>query len=66
MSIKLQNVNYIYGIGTGQEKHALKNINLEINDGEFIGLVGAYRFRKVNTCPAFKWSYTCIWWYNLL
>ncbi|HBA96561.1 MAG TPA: energy-coupling factor transporter ATPase, partial [Lachnospiraceae bacterium] len=33
-------VNYIYGIGTGQEKHALKNINLEINDGEFIGLAG--------------------------
>ncbi len=40
MSIKLQDVNYIYGIGTGQEKHALKNINLEINDGEFIGLAG--------------------------
>lgn len=40
MSIKLQNVNYIYGIGSGQESHALKNISFEINDGEFIGLVG--------------------------
>lgn len=40
MSIKLQDVNYIYGIGTGQERHALKNINLEINSGEFIGLAG--------------------------
>ncbi len=40
MSIKLQDVNYIYGIGTGQEIHALKNINLEINNGEFIGLAG--------------------------
>lgn len=40
MSIKLQDVNYIYGIGTGQEKQALKNINLEISNGEFIGLAG--------------------------
>lgn len=40
MSIKLQNVNYIYGIGSGQESHALKNISFEINDGQFIGLVG--------------------------
>jgi energy-coupling factor transport system ATP-binding protein len=40
MSIQLENINYIYGIGSGYEKQALKNINLEIGDGEFIGLVG--------------------------
>ena len=40
MSIELNNVNYIYGIGSGQEKRALKDINLKIGDGEFIGLVG--------------------------
>lgn len=40
MSIELKNVNYIYGIGSGQEKRALKDINLKIGDGEFIGLVG--------------------------
>ncbi len=40
MSIILQNVNYIYGIGSGYEKHALKDINLTIQDGEFIGIVG--------------------------
>ncbi|MCI5500776.1 MAG: energy-coupling factor transporter ATPase [Lachnospiraceae bacterium] len=40
MSIELKNVNYIYGVGSGQEKQALKNINLKIGDGEFIGLVG--------------------------
>ena len=40
MSIELKNVNYIYGVGSGQEKQALKNINLKIADGEFIGLVG--------------------------
>ncbi len=40
MSIKLQNVNYIYGMGTGKEKQALSDINIEINNGEFIGIAG--------------------------
>lgn len=40
MSIQLENVNYIYGVGSGQEKWALKNINLTVHDNEFIGIVG--------------------------
>lgn len=40
MALILQNVNYIYGMGSGHEFHALKNINIQIGDGEFIGLVG--------------------------
>ena len=40
MSIKLEHVNYIYGEGTAYEKHALKNINLEIPDGQFLGIIG--------------------------
>ncbi len=40
MSIQLENVNYIYGEGTGQEKWALKNINLTLHDNEFVGIVG--------------------------
>ena len=40
MSIKLENVNYIYGQGTAYEKQALKDINLEIHKGEFIGIAG--------------------------
>ena len=40
MSISLKNLNYIYSEGTAYEKHALKDINLEINDGQFIGLIG--------------------------
>ncbi len=40
MSIELKNVNYIYGQGTAYEIHALKNINLEIPDGQFIGMIG--------------------------
>ena len=40
MSIKLEHVNYIYGDGTAYEKHALKDINLEIPDGQFLGIIG--------------------------
>lgn len=40
MSIKLENVEYIYSKDTAFEIHALKNINLEISDNSFIGLIG--------------------------
>ena len=40
MGIRLENVNYVYAAGTAEEKKALDNINLTINDGEFIVLVG--------------------------
>lgn len=40
MSIKLENVSFTYSPGTAYEIHALNNINLEIKDGEFIGLIG--------------------------
>lgn len=40
MSIKLENVSFTYSPTTAYEIHALKNINLEIHDGEFIGLIG--------------------------
>lgn len=40
MSIKLENVNYIYGQGTSTETKALKNINLEIKKGEFVAIIG--------------------------
>ncbi len=40
MSIKIENLNYIYGKGTAYEIKALREINLAIEDGEFIGLIG--------------------------
>ena len=40
MSIKLEHVNYVYSEGTAYEKHALKDINLEIGNGQFIGVIG--------------------------
>lgn len=40
MSIVLENINYIYSQGTAYEKLALKDINLEIKKGEFVGIVG--------------------------
>ena len=38
--MKLENVNFVYSPNTAYEIHALKNINLEIREGEFIGLIG--------------------------
>ena len=38
--MRFENVSFTYSPGTAYEIHALKNINLEIRDGEFIGLIG--------------------------
>lgn len=40
MAIRLENVNYIYSPDSAFRKQALKDVNLEIRDGEFIGLIG--------------------------
>ncbi len=40
MSIRLEHVNYIYEEGGTQTNHALKDVNIEIHPGEFIGVVG--------------------------
>lgn len=40
MAIELKNVKYVYSQGTAFEKTALYDINLNIKDGEFIGLIG--------------------------
>ncbi len=40
MSIKVENINYIYGQGTAFEQYALKNVSFEITDGQFVGLIG--------------------------
>lgn len=40
MPIKIENLTHIYMQGTPFEATALQNINLEIDDGEFVGLIG--------------------------
>lgn len=40
MGIRLEHVNYIYSPDNAFRKQALRDINLEIRDGEFIGLIG--------------------------
>ena len=39
-TVSIQNVNKIFGQGTNNEVHALKDINLEIQPNEFISLIG--------------------------
>jgi energy-coupling factor transport system ATP-binding protein len=40
MSIRIEHLNYTYSAGTAFEKHALKDINLELPDGQFVGVIG--------------------------
>ena len=40
MAIEIKGLNYIYSPGTPFERAALKNINLYIADGEYVGLIG--------------------------
>ena len=40
MSIKAVDLNYVYGGGTAFERHALFDVNFEIQDGEFVGIIG--------------------------
>ncbi|MFR0986768.1 MAG: energy-coupling factor transporter ATPase [Frisingicoccus sp.] len=40
MGIRLEHVNYIYSPDNAFRKQALRDVNLEIQDGEFIGLIG--------------------------
>ncbi len=38
--LKLEKVNYVYSPGNAYEKHALKDIDLDIYEGQFIGVIG--------------------------
>ena len=40
MSITIKDLTYSYSIGSPYEKKAISNINLKINDGDFLGIVG--------------------------
>ena len=40
MSIKLEHVTHTYGLGSPFEKTALHDVSLEIESGEFVGIIG--------------------------
>ena len=40
MAIQVEDLCYTYGEGTALERHALKHVSFEIQDGEFVGLIG--------------------------
>ena len=54
MSIKAVDLNFVYGAGTAFEQKALKHVNFEIQDGEFVGLIGPHRVREVHADSALK------------
>ena len=38
--LKLEDLDYVYSPGTAYEKHALKHIDLNVYEGEFLGVIG--------------------------
>ena len=38
--LQLEGIHYLYSPGTAYEKHALKDISLDIYEGQFVGLIG--------------------------
>ena len=40
MSMKLEGINYSYSVGSADEVQALCDVNLTIEDGQFIGIIG--------------------------
>ena len=40
MPIELKNVNYCYSEDSAYKVQALKDVNLTIEDGQFIGIIG--------------------------
>ena len=40
MSIRIEHLNYRYSAGTAFERQALSDVNLELPDGQFVGMIG--------------------------
>lgn len=40
MSIVVKDLNYVYSAKTPFERHALKGVNLTVNEGDFLGIIG--------------------------
>ena len=45
--IELRNINKIYGSGNNQV-HVLKDINLDIESGDFVAIIGQSGFRQID------------------
>lgn len=50
--IEIKNVSYKYKDG----KNVLNNINIDIQDGEVIGIIRKKWFGKVNSCKTNFWN----------
>lgn len=46
--LKVENLRKVYGKGDS-EVRALDGVSFTVNKGEFVAIIGASRFRKINT-----------------
>ena len=54
MLIEVEKLNYTYASSEKEKVHALKDVSLNIRQGEFVALV-QFRFREKYICQTFKW-----------
>ena len=65
MSIKIENLTHIYMQNGPFEKKALDNVNIEIEDGDFVALIGhtgsgkSTLIQHMNGILSFRWAYFC-------
>ncbi len=60
MGLKLEHVSYLYGTDTELLVRALDDVNLEIPDGQFIGLIGHTGFRKIDAGAASERAFKAV------
>ena len=59
MSMELQHVTHIYGEGTTFAKKALDDVNIKIEDGEFVGIIGHTGSGKSTLIQHFNGPVSC-------
>jgi putative ABC transport system ATP-binding protein len=55
--VRLENLSLIFGLGTPDENEALKNINLTVNPGDFITIIGSNGAGKTSLYNAIAGTY---------
>ena len=58
--LKLEHVSKTFNLGTVNEKKALQDLNLTVNDGDFITIIGGNGAGKSTTLNMIAGVYPCL------
>lgn len=60
--LETKNLSYVYSDGTPFRVTAINNVNISIEKGEFVGIIGHTRFGKKYIGSAFERAFNAILW----